>query len=68
MRQAWKQACDRAVAVFGISMLDQPRPTKLPSALKPSARSLAPRSVGATGATKHFPFVGRFLSMTQLNH
>jgi len=33
MRQAWKQACDRAVAVFGMSMLDQPRPTKLPSEL-----------------------------------
>jgi len=30
MREAWKQACDRAVAVFGMSMLDQPRPTKLP--------------------------------------
>jgi uncharacterized small protein (DUF1192 family) len=33
MRQAWKQACDRAVAVFGMSMLDQPRPPKLPQAL-----------------------------------
>jgi hypothetical protein len=33
MRQAWKQACDRAVAVFGMSMLDQPRPPKLPPAL-----------------------------------
>ena len=33
MRQAWTKACDRAVAVFGISMLDQPRATKLPSVL-----------------------------------
>jgi hypothetical protein len=33
MRQAWKHACDRAVAVFGMSMLDQPRPPKLPPVL-----------------------------------
>jgi hypothetical protein len=33
MRQAWRQACDRAVAVFGISMLDQPRPPRVPSVL-----------------------------------
>ncbi len=32
MHQAWKQACDRAVAVFGMAMLDQPR-AKLPSVL-----------------------------------
>ncbi|HKC12793.1 MAG TPA: hypothetical protein VKI41_12245 [Vicinamibacteria bacterium] len=30
MRQAWTKACDRAVEVFGMSMLDQPRPSKLP--------------------------------------
>ncbi len=33
MRQAWTSACDRAVAVFGMSMLDPPRPSKLPPAL-----------------------------------
>ena len=33
MREAWTKACDRAVAVFGISMLDPPRPTKVSSVL-----------------------------------
>lgn len=33
MREAWTKACDRAVAVFGMSMLDPPRPTRVPSVL-----------------------------------